>query len=44
MMLLHRIGIDAIQLQVVIFFVTFQNTLALKIMGYAVADSVDKLG
>jgi hypothetical protein len=41
---LHRIVIHTIQLQVAAFFITLQNTLAFKILSYAVADSVYELG
>ncbi len=43
-MLLHRIVINVIQLQVAVFFVTFQNTLALKIADYMVTDQVNQYG
>jgi hypothetical protein len=42
--LLHGIFIHAFQLQVAVFCVTLQYTLAFKKAGYAVADSVDEYG
>jgi hypothetical protein len=38
--LLHGVFIHAFQLQVAVFFVTLQYTLALKKASYAVADGV----
>ena len=42
--MLHGVFIHAFQLQVAVFLVTLQYTLAFKKAGYAVADSVDKYG
>jgi len=42
--LLHGVFIHAFQLQVAVFLVTLQYTLAFKKPGYAVADSVDEYG
>ena len=40
--LLHRIFIDAIQLQVAVFYVTLQNTLTFEKLGYTVTDRVNQ--
>jgi len=39
--LLHGVFTHAFQLQVVVFFVTFEYALAFKKSSYAVADSVE---